>query len=35
MCAIGIKLVNSNNNADNNNYNDVDYCLFDVCCNFS
>ena len=33
--AIGIKLVNSNNHADNDNYNDDDYCSFDACCNFS
>lgn len=35
ICASGIKLVNSNNNADNNNFYDVDHCSFDVCCNFS
>lgn len=35
MCASGIKLANSNNNADNNNYNDDDYCSLGMCCSFS
>ena len=35
MCASGIKLVNGNNNADNNSYNDDDYCSLGMCCSFS
>ena len=35
MCVVGIILINSFNDADNNSNNDDEYCSFDLCCNFS